>query len=221
MPSVPATVLPAPRRPKSQHEKHRKAFSIAQRLAAHASEATGVLFDMCLRQMQQLEDEWKHNLPVRSGPSTAAVLLGPSIADEVIPDPSSAVERSGPSTSAVLLGPSIADEVIPDPSPAVKRSGPLTAAERPCLSTAAEKPGPSTAAERPGSSSITLSATSGQQQAISMLIDDVTLPPPVKRRGRPRGGEMTVIGLPKKRKIAARPVPFIRKSPQDKEASTY
>ena len=83
MPSVPATVLPAPRRPKSQHEKHRKAFSIAQRLAALASQATGAQFDMCLRQMQQLEDEWKHNLPVRSGPSTAAVLLGPSIADEV------------------------------------------------------------------------------------------------------------------------------------------
>ena len=54
-----------------------------------------------------------------------------------------------------------------------------------------------------------------------MLIDDVKLPHPKKMRGRPRGGETMVIGLPKKQKIAARPVPFIRKSPQEKEASTY
>ncbi|KAH3880163.1 hypothetical protein DPMN_004075 [Dreissena polymorpha] len=46
---------------------------------------------------------------------------------------------------------------------------------------------------------------------ISALSDlgSITLPPHIRKRGRPKGSELTVVGLPKKRlKLKRRPVPF-------------
>ena len=60
-----------------------------------------------------------------------------------------------------------------------------------------------------------------QQQPLCLAIDDIKMPPPIRKRGRPKGAEMTVIGLPKKRKMLTRPVPFLKRSPEEKESSTY
>ncbi|XP_065893104.1 uncharacterized protein [Dysidea avara] len=46
---------------------------------------------------------------------------------------------------------------------------------------------------------------------------DVTLPPKLKKRGRPKGAEKTVIGLPRKKKRLDKPVPFLKKLPLDRE----
>ena len=44
------------------------------------------------------------------------------------------------------------------------------------------------------------------------------LPPAVKRRGRPKGHDVTVIGLPaKKKKNNNKPVPFLRKHSSEKQ----
>ena len=46
---------------------------------------------------------------------------------------------------------------------------------------------------------------------------DVTLPPKLKKRGRPKGAEKTVIGLPKKKKKSNKSVPFLKKLPVNRE----
>ena len=39
----------------------------------------------------------------------------------------------------------------------------------------------------------------------------------MKKRGRPKGAEKTVIGLPCKKKKTDKPTPFLKKQPIDKE----
>ncbi|KAI0241980.1 hypothetical protein LSAT2_015341 [Lamellibrachia satsuma] len=56
-----------------------------------------------------------------------------------------------------------------------------------------------------------------QQQPLCLALDDIKMPPPIRKRGRPKGAEMTVIGLPKKRKMLTRPVPFLKRSSEEKE----
>lgn len=43
------------------------------------------------------------------------------------------------------------------------------------------------------------------------------LPPKMKKKGRPRGAEKTVIGLPRKKKKTEKPITFLKKQPVDKE----
>lgn len=50
-------------------------------------------------------------------------------------------------------------------------------------------------------------------------VSNIKLPPKVKKRGRPKGSELTVIGLPKKRKTQGKPVAFIKKHSKQKEQS--
>ena len=52
-------------------------------------------------------------------------------------------------------------------------------------------------------------------------IQDVILPPKLKKRGRPKGAEKTVIGLPAKKKKAKLVVPFLKKLPAEKEKGNY
>ena len=47
------------------------------------------------------------------------------------------------------------------------------------------------------------------------------LPPKQKKWGRPKGSELTVIGLPKKKRKDDGPVAFIRKPPKEKEKSMF
>lgn len=46
---------------------------------------------------------------------------------------------------------------------------------------------------------------------------DVILPPKLKKRGRPKGAEKTIIGLPRKKKKSNKSVPFLKKLPVDRE----
>lgn len=39
------------------------------------------------------------------------------------------------------------------------------------------------------------------------------MPPKMKKRGRPKGADKTVIGLPKKKSCSSRPVSFLKKLP--------
>lgn len=59
----------------------------------------------------------------------------------------------------------------------------------------------------------------------SIYVTDILhlqLPPKMKRRGRPKGSELTTIGLPKKKKRSdGKPVAFIKKHPKEKERGNY
>ena len=48
---------------------------------------------------------------------------------------------------------------------------------------------------------------------------DIKLPPKIRKRGRPKEAETTVIALPKRRKVVDRPLPFLKKLPYDREKS--
>ena len=54
-------------------------------------------------------------------------------------------------------------------------------------------------------------------------MSDVKLPPMKRKKGRPKGGEQTVIGLGKKhkRKDSKRPTTFWKKSPKEKDRSKF
>ena len=48
-------------------------------------------------------------------------------------------------------------------------------------------------------------------------LSKILLPPKMKKRGRPKGAEKTVIGLPRKKHRGDKPIPFIKKPPLEKE----
>ncbi|XP_065915449.1 uncharacterized protein [Dysidea avara] len=48
-------------------------------------------------------------------------------------------------------------------------------------------------------------------------ISTVQLPSAMKKRGRPKGGDLTVVGLPKKKKAFNKPVAFLKMHPRDQE----
>ena len=49
-------------------------------------------------------------------------------------------------------------------------------------------------------------------------LDSVKLPPPkMMKRGRPKGAEKTVIGLPNKKQKLNKPLTFLKKPPVDRE----
>ena len=48
-------------------------------------------------------------------------------------------------------------------------------------------------------------------------LDSVKLPPKMMKRGRPKGAEKTVIGLPNKKRKLNKPLTFLKKPPVDRE----
>ena len=52
-------------------------------------------------------------------------------------------------------------------------------------------------------------------------ISNLKLPPKSKKRGRPKGSELTAIGLPKKKRKEGGPTAFIRKHPKEKEQGVF
>ena len=51
----------------------------------------------------------------------------------------------------------------------------------------------------------------------TIVLSQIKLPPKLRKRGRPKGAEKTVIGLPRKKHRGNKPVPFAKKQPSDKE----
>ena len=52
---------------------------------------------------------------------------------------------------------------------------------------------------------------------ISVELSKISLPPKMRKRGRPKGADKTVIGLPKKKCKGNNPQPFLKMSPKDRE----
>ena len=53
-------------------------------------------------------------------------------------------------------------------------------------------------------------------------LENISLPPKQKKRGRPKGAEKTVIGLPVAKKAMKKgPLPFLKKQRKDKKRSEF
>lgn len=52
---------------------------------------------------------------------------------------------------------------------------------------------------------------------ISVDLSKISLPPKMRKRGRPKGADKAMIGLPKKKCKGNNPQPFIKMSPKDRE----
>lgn len=51
----------------------------------------------------------------------------------------------------------------------------------------------------------------------TMDLESIKLPPKIKKRGRPKGADLTVIGLPRKKKCIKKPVKFLKKPRQERD----
>ena len=51
----------------------------------------------------------------------------------------------------------------------------------------------------------------------AMDLKSISLPPKLKKRGRPKGADLTVIGLPRKKKCNSKPLTFLRKPCQERD----
>ena len=47
-------------------------------------------------------------------------------------------------------------------------------------------------------------------------INEISMPPKMKRKGRPKGEETTIAGIPKKKKLSTKPTPYAKLSPREK-----
>ena len=47
-------------------------------------------------------------------------------------------------------------------------------------------------------------------------INESSMPPKMKRKGRPKGAETTVVGIPKKKKLPTKPTPYAKLLPKEK-----
>ena len=56
---------------------------------------------------------------------------------------------------------------------------------------------------------------------VATTVSSVRLPGKIPKRGRPKGSELTVIGIPKKKKVADRPVAFLKQHLKDQERGIY
>ena len=59
------------------------------------------------------------------------------------------------------------------------------------------------------------------EDPFSQIRSHIRLPGRIPKRGRPKGSDLTVIGLPKKKKLAEGPVAFLRQHPQDQERGMF
>ena len=50
-------------------------------------------------------------------------------------------------------------------------------------------------------------------------VGDIKLSPKIRKRGRPKGAEKTIISLPRKKKKENKPIPFLKKYTTDRENS--
>ena len=47
-------------------------------------------------------------------------------------------------------------------------------------------------------------------------INEISMPPKMKRKGRPKGEETTIAGIPKKKKLSTKPTPYAKLLPKEK-----
>ena len=52
-------------------------------------------------------------------------------------------------------------------------------------------------------------------------VSQIKLPAKIQKRGRPKGSEVTVVGLPKRKKSKNKPTALKKKHPKDQEKSKY
>ena len=52
-------------------------------------------------------------------------------------------------------------------------------------------------------------------------LNQIKLPAKVRKRGRPKGSEKTVIGLPRKKKCGNKTLPFLKKLPADRDKGRF
>ena len=239
--------LPCERRPRSQNEKYRRAFQVAQRLAALASEATGGIYDQRVRQLKALEETWKNETAV---PSTIDRDNHPETSDfnellDTRPDHVASVDSDNLTQEQEdelenYIATEYADQDIIDPPIDIDRDNappdtitPPAAVDTDTVPSDTVTPLDSDTVIPPDSDTVTPPDTGtvtppdtdtvtppdrDNAPGPSSAYTRIKMPPRMPKRGRPRGAETTVVGLPKKRKIS-RPVPFVKKSATEKESS--
>ncbi|KAH3769581.1 hypothetical protein DPMN_170854 [Dreissena polymorpha] len=230
------SVLSPRARVESQQQRYRAAYHVTQKLASCAAEVTGHMFDVRLQQLTTLLRAWEQGEEVVI--ETASQPHEPAIDNRLpdletiteIPPPSSSDDDDGVPNVAVAMAEghnSVGITTVNDTSAIVSARSLPAESDTGASSALTEENTNSKSGRRDNdtvnilkdydaepmllndtgegecatSSSVVISASSD--------LGSITLPPHIRKRGRPKGSELTIVGLPKKRlKLKRRPVPF-------------
>ena len=254
----------------SQQQRYRAVHHVAQKLASCAAEQTGQMFDVRLRQLNELLRAWEQGDEVviettsrleeqTSQDNEPVMSLSADITDDTshvddqisefqFPEASQVYPRSTDENSVEnenihdaepIISPNIDTSTDTTVTPGLideptvenetRRQRETTISPDSGSSTESGELAPSggisnapqhvTTSENPAGTS-TVSAMSGESVEVDTEANDIqisatvplaniTLTPQIRKRGRPKGSDLTVIGLPKKRlKLKRRPTPF-------------
>ena len=207
------SVLHSRARVESQQQRYRTAYHTAQKLASCAAEVTGQMFDVRLHQMTTMLRSWERGEEVVI--ETTNSHPGPSL------DIATTTEMPPPlSTDVDYISPRQTPQLAMTVDYAIELSQPQdistvdeSSEVAPMLMDSVVVDLPENNDANPSNDILASESATSSNFVISASSDvcSIKLPPKIKKRGRPKGSELTVVGIPKKRlKLKRKPIPFCK-----------
>ena len=211
------------RKPCSQQERFRKCFRIAQRIASVTAEYTGASYDVKINQLQELLSAWENgqNIVLSTEennnvddiePQSAEIEGAAAVASEPMTESDDESDDVSNIATPQNVLPTDNDEELVNDNTVQEQVAAVTTENNTTdtdtanmllqLAAGAEATGREhESRENLQTEMVLLTTTTERERTTNILsnIADIALPPRIQKRGRPKGSELTVIGLPKKR----------------------
>ena len=196
----------------TQHQKFHKAQQVTTQLAALASEVGMDEFEGRLAQMRLMRDEWAKGGKVTLTTSTVGTRKHFQYYRLVLTLNYSLIINASDSTELPI--------VLSGEHGGSKSGGTQDTSEDASSNRISKEPVPETRLPGRNHARVCLLLLIVLISVESVQLSKILLPPKMRKRGRPKGADKTVIGLPKKKCRGNYPQPFLKMSPKDREKGT-
>ena len=216
------------RKPSSQQERFRKCFRIAQRIASVTAEYTGTTYDVKINQLQELLSAWENGQNIVLStvennnvddiePQSAEIEGAAAVASEPTTESDDQNQNDESDDVSNIATPQnvlptdndeelVNDNTVQDQVAAVTTENNTTDTDAANMLLQLAAGAVATGREHESrenlqTETVLPTTTTARERTTNVLSDiaDIALPPRIQKRGRPKGSELTVIGLPKKR----------------------
>ena len=223
--NVTVSAMPVgPRRvPQTTHEKFRAARLVSMRLAEVASEACGTDYDDKMNQLRSLLQSWEsHSVPtaiattsVPTATATTSVLTATAISTTSVLT-ATATTSLPTATSTTSVPTATSTTSVPTATSTTSVPTATTTTSVPTATSTTSVPTATSTTSVPTATATTSVPTATATTSVVPDLPSIKLPSRMRKRGRPKGCEKTVVGLPKK-KLRVGCVAFINLVPSRKE----